>query len=269
MSSGRVRSSTTSSVRSAIDSRQAPLALNGSSATTTEWTRNQQDDMLINSSSSYASQHTLKTIRGPSSPTERQEFDRELNQRGRPMHANTGDDDISSIKRGNPQFIIDLGGDSYTTNSVPVTRARSDTFGGVELPQAPSLQAQPTSISSSKFETFIRVQQRPSLNRQDTDTSLSSLPSSLRLGGGTGDTFSERRPILASALKALALFLLCLLGLYITLHALLPPLDDEHRDKVKMPRSFADLKELNEVLQVYKDRNYARVLGCYVTVYLL
>lgn len=266
---GRSRSLSTSS-RSAIDSREAPLALNGS-GNEPSWreaingnSRHYRDEDLV--SGSYASQHTLKTIRGPSSPVDSDEY-RQRETGGDHIAATTGNgehNDGREIRRGNPQFIIDLGTPTNELNNETKTRGRSDTFGGVVLPQGPA------SHTPSKFDASqIRVQQRPSLARQDTDTSLSSLPSSLRLGGGLGDTFSDRRPILASALKALALFLLCLLGLYITLHALLPPLDDEHRGKVKLPRSFADLKELNEILQVYKDRNYARVLGCYVTVYLL
>ncbi|GEM12884.1 SNARE associated Golgi protein [Rhodotorula toruloides] len=46
-------------------------------------------------------------------------------------------------------------------------------------------------------------------------------------------------------------------------------LDPQDREKVKLPKSFEDLKELNEVLQVYRDRNYYRVMGCFVIVYLL
>lgn len=110
--------------------------------------------------------------------------------------------------------------------------------------------------------------------------------------------------MLHAGLKAGALFLASLLALYILLKTLLPPIDDEHRDRVKLPKTFEELKGLNEVLQasllafrgavgdhktprprggvgqfgtltpfahlqVYKTRHYYRVLGCYTTVYLL
>lgn len=34
------------------------------------------------------------------------------------------------------------------------------------------------------------------------------------------------------------------------INTLLPPIDRRDRDKIKLPRSFEDLKALNEVLQV-------------------
>ncbi|ORY86652.1 snare associated Golgi protein-domain-containing protein [Leucosporidium creatinivorum] len=74
--------------------------------------------------------------------------------------------------------------------------------------------------------------------------------------------------MLHAGLKAGALFLASLLALYILLKTLLPPIDDEHKDRVKLPKTFDELKGLNEVLQVYKSRHYYRVLGCYTTVYL-
>jgi hypothetical protein len=114
--------------------------------------------------------------------------------------------------------------------------------------------------------------------------------------------------MLHAGLKAGALFMASLLALYILLKTLLPPIDEEHKDRVKLPKTFEELKGLNEVLQVscaglersfktkqeasaekrrcrsapradflrsplsrqvYKTRHYYRVLGCYTTVYLL
>lgn len=275
---GRSRSSSRSHV---IDSREAPLTFNPAAGSqqqqhTQRWTTDAATAGRM-PPSSYASQHTLKTIRRNdregSPDDDDDDAGRQWRQRGaagadQPYSNGDGDSSAAAyaadIKRGNPQFIIDL-----EPPGRPATRDRSLTFGGMPLPPSP---APPSTFDNNRKDssTAIRVQPRPSLARQDTDASLNSL----RLGGGLdGDSdpnsFSSRRPILTSALKALALFVLSLLLLYVTLHTLLPPIDDEHRDKVKLPKSFDDLKSLNEVLQVYKDRNYARVLGCYVTVYLL
>jgi len=60
----------------------------------------------------------------------------------------------------------------------------------------------------------------------------------------------ERRPVLYAGLQAGGLLLLSVLLLYVLLKGLLPPIDDEHKDAVKLPKSFDDLKALNEVLQV-------------------
>ena len=77
------------------------------------------------------------------------------------------------------------------------------------------------------------------------------------------------RPLLAPAAKASALFVLCLIALILLLHALLPPVDDADKDALKIPRSFEDLKRLNQILQIYKQRNFGRVLGSFIALYLL
>ncbi|KAH8919665.1 hypothetical protein BT69DRAFT_1223793 [Atractiella rhizophila] len=81
--------------------------------------------------------------------------------------------------------------------------------------------------------------------------------------------FLRRRPLLTALLKAAFLFIFSCAFLIVLIKTLLPPIDDpEDKAKVKIPKSFDDLKALNEVLQVYKDKNYARVLGTYICVYL-
>lgn len=104
------------------------------------------------------------------------------------------------------------------------------------------------------------------------------------------------RILLEAAGKVIALFLLVVLGLALLLVTLLPPIDPEHAPDVKIPRSFDDLKRwvhiihlsaldcppaylfrpldclpssLNVVLQIYKQRNFGRVLGSFIAVYLL
>ncbi|GAA5905757.1 TVP38/TMEM64 family protein [Sporobolomyces salmoneus] len=225
---------------------------------------------------SYRSEHSMRTIRPGKDDLEdddEEEGDKEETEdRGQ--------------KRRNTQFVIDLdtsgggGGDSESSSSTTLVgnRPRSSTFGGVELPPAPSLvlerdDSEPAHELSndSRLETGDSVLPRPSLASRGRSTSVSSLTSlrsldpSLHLGGAP---LKERRPVLYAGLQAGALLLISLLALYLLLKGLLPPIDDEHRDKVKLPKSFDDLKALNEVLQVYKDRNYWRVLGCYCTVYL-
>ena len=65
------------------------------------------------------------------------------------------------------------------------------------------------------------------------------------------------------------LFLFALGALVVLLQSALPPIDEQDRDKIKIPKKFEDLKDLNGVLQVYKERNYTRVMLSFVVVYLL
>lgn len=250
---GRSRSSTTSSFRS--DSSRAPVASNetplgGVSSQPiavkdfSGWTAAAGDSTLA---SSYASQHTLKTLKGRGggdegdSPTS-----------SRSNSPARGSNKLQDARRG-PQFIIDLAPSSSSAedrndSTTPHGRNRSATFGGVELPPAP---AAPTSFHpSASSSTPAASSRRPPLSRADTDEdgSFRSIPSSLHLGGGT--TFAERRPMLHAGLKAGGLFLTSLLLLYVLLKTLLPPIDEEHRGMIKLPKSFDELKGLNEVLQV-------------------
>ncbi|GAA5877696.1 hypothetical protein JCM16303_000207 [Sporobolomyces ruberrimus] len=232
---------------------------------------------------SYRSEHSLKTIRpGDLDDDATGRDDQDRDDTARPSEKDYN-------QRRNTQFVIDLdtptsetGQDgSSTMNNVLPTRPRSSTFGGVELPPAPSLVLERDNedddepahelSNGSRLESGDHVLPRPSLANRGRSTSVSSLASlrsldpSLHLGGAP---LRERRPVLYAGLQAGALLLISVLALYILLKSLLPPIDDEHKDKVKLPKSFDDLKALNEVLQVYKDRNYWRVLGCYCTVYL-
>lgn len=76
------------------------------------------------------------------------------------------------------------------------------------------------------------------------------------------------RPILVAAGQFSALLLASLLFLYISIKLLLPPVKPEEAAKLKLPKSFEDLKDLNDVLQLYKESNYGNVLGSFVLVYL-
>lgn len=180
----------------------------------------------------YGSAHTLTTLRSGSNSTS--------------SLASTGEPD--AVVRGNPEFIIDI---SPPSEAGRASRPRSDTFGGVPLPPAPS----PVAPSRS-----------PSAVPPRTRSSLTSSPAALRVGGGS---FAQRRPMLHACLKASVLFVVSLVGLYVLLRTLLPPIAEKDREVIKIPRSFDDLKALNAVLQVYKDSNYWRVLGCFSVTYLL
>lgn len=154
---------------------------------------------------SYASEHSLHTLRGP-------------------------------------KYMIDL----------PATRSRSDTFGGVELPSSDArLRREDDDDDSAHSHSDSDDDKRAGtpLTRQRTSSvsSLRSLDPALHLGGAP---LKERRPVLYAGLQAGALLLASVLALYLTLKLALPPIDPEHKDKVKLPKSFDDLKELNEVLQV-------------------
>ncbi|GAA6009489.1 hypothetical protein JCM11491_003576 [Sporobolomyces phaffii] len=228
---------------------------------------------------SYRSEHSLKTIR-PGHDDDDDDEDRDNDHHGDKDEENQQD----YTQRRNTQFVIDLdpSSSSSSANLAP-NRPRASTFGGVELPPAPSSALvlervdgdgdEPANDLSndSRLGSGESGLPRPSLASRGRTTSVSSLNSlrsldpSLHLGGAP---LKERRPVLYAGLQAGALLVISVLALYLLLKGLLPPIDEEHRDKVKLPKSFEDLKALNEVLQVYKDRNYWRVLGCYCTVYL-
>lgn len=162
-------------------------------------------------------------------------------------------------RRTGPQFVIDLPSSPSSPDGSPSLggRARSDTFGGVPLPPshlsnnhaftldestASDELPHPATSSSSR-------PQRPGMGRARSSslTSLSALDPALHLGGAP---LRERRPVLFAGLQAGGLLVVSLLGLWILLKTLLPPVDEEHKPMLKLPKSFEDLKQLNEVLQV-------------------
>ena len=216
---------------------------------------------------SYASEHSLRTIRphdGRGSP-ERSPDDHD--------HADEdeGDDERAAAggagrawqgRRAGPQFVIDLDAGSPTEEDELALgargRPRSSTFGGVELP--PSAQgllesdytATTSTTTGDTAGAGVSRTPRPDYSRQRSTslsslTSLRSLDPALHLGGAP---LRERRPMLYAGLQAGGLLVVSVLGLWLVLKGLLPPIDPEHQDKVKLPKSFDDLKSLNEVLQV-------------------
>lgn len=82
----------------------------------------------------------------------------------------------------------------------------------------------------------------------------------LHLGGETSTRFpksssylnnlEESKPVLYASLKAGLLFIVALGLVYGLLRVLLPPIEPKDWERIKIPKSFEDLKGLNEVLQV-------------------
>ncbi|EGG11056.1 uncharacterized protein MELLADRAFT_29346, partial [Melampsora larici-populina 98AG31] len=48
----------------------------------------------------------------------------------------------------------------------------------------------------------------------------------------------------------------------------LPPVAEEHRSMLTLPTSFDALKKLNQLLQIYKTKNYYRLLSSFILIYL-
>ncbi|GAA5883778.1 hypothetical protein JCM1840_004735 [Sporobolomyces johnsonii] len=215
---------------------------------------------------SYKSEHSMRTLRagmGHDDDDDDDEEEEERDSQGQ-RRAQSG----QQAQPRNAQFVIDLAPETGSAT----TRPRSSTFGGVPLPPAPppnkdvilQIDNSPDTPSLLPRPTLASANRARSTSVSSV-ASLGSLDPALHLGGAP---LRERRPVLYAGLQAGALLVVSVLALYVLLKGLLPPIDEEHRDKLKLPKSFEDLKALNEVLQVYKDRNYWRVLGCYVIVYL-
>ncbi|PWN39339.1 hypothetical protein IE81DRAFT_326659 [Ceraceosorus guamensis] len=78
----------------------------------------------------------------------------------------------------------------------------------------------------------------------------------------------RRKTLLEAGYKLFLLFVVCAGILAATLYFVLPEIDDNDRQYLRIPRSFEQLKDLNSVLQRYKDRNFARVMICWVVLYM-
>jgi uncharacterized membrane protein YdjX (TVP38/TMEM64 family) len=121
-------------------------------------------------------------------------------------------------------------------------------------------------IVHSRGPTLTRnsIDRSPSQSRR----SLSEPPQPVEQLSAWKSLTSKPRPVLLALFKAALLFIFSLVFLIILLKTLLPPIDTLDKPKVKIPKSFDDLKNLNEVLQSYKDRYTWRVAGSFITVYL-
>lgn len=254
---GRSRSSTLSSTRSPVSHDHQPLhpapTHSPFAAHPSHNPFDTHDEPVVKS---YRSEHSLRTLRAPGGG-EDSDDEREGGQRAvRDFDERAHADRANGLqgRRVGPQFVIDLapttGEGAITGGAASGGRPRATTFGGVELPPSPNPALQRTADDTSDED---KPTPRPGLNARTRSTSVSSVSSlrsldpSLHLGG---TTFAERRPLLYASLQAAAILVVSALGMYLVLKVTLPPIDDGDREKVKLPKSFDDLKELNEVLQV-------------------
>ncbi|GAA5910861.1 hypothetical protein JCM6882_003448, partial [Rhodosporidiobolus microsporus] len=296
-SSHSATSSSSSSQREFVASNPAHLVSPSASQGVAAFhSPNEGDDQHGMGPRSYRSEHSLRTLRGPAGGgpsgvgghgSEEDESDGPGDS-GITLHGVSSSTSAQGLpgRRTGPQFVIDLDPSSSSSSDPHAetpsfgSRPRSSTFGGVELPPSlPVTPQPPTSFSSAAGgDSTLPLPTtspgpRPTLGQRGRtrSTSLSSLSSlrsldpALHLGGAP---LRERRPVLYAGLQAGAILAVSVVGLYVLLRTMLPPIDDEHKADVKLPKSFDDLKRLNEVLQVYRQRNNFRVMGCYVTVYL-
>lgn len=265
MPAGRSRSSTLSSTRSPVahDSQPLHLAPPAPSPLAAHPAHNPFDDAGTHADSvvkSYRSEHSLRTLRGARRDGDGDESDDGSGERGDAHESyNTGG---LQGRRVGPQFVIDLATptDGAGRGGGAGGRPRATTFGGVELPPSPALvreQDDNGATGDDDKDAPQAARSRPTLAARGRSTSVSSVSSlrsldpSLHLGGST---FAERRPMLYASIQAAAILVVSALGMYLVLKVTLPPIDEQDRDKVKLPKSFDDLKELNEVLQVRVNR---------------
>ncbi|KAL5526757.1 hypothetical protein ACEPAF_8482 [Sanghuangporus sanghuang] len=79
---------------------------------------------------------------------------------------------------------------------------------------------------------------------------------------------SSRRILFNAGIKMSALFVVSTLVIGGTLWLALPPLEEQDRPLLHVPKSFAQLQDLNYLLKKYRDIYPIRVVVCYVTTYL-
>lgn len=68
--------------------------------------------------------------------------------------------------------------------------------------------------------------------------------------------------------QLIVIFVVSTACLYLLLDICLPPLDESKRDLLRLPKSFEDLKALNELLTDYKSLYYGKVLTAFFAVYI-
>ncbi|KAM0750510.1 hypothetical protein T439DRAFT_326473 [Meredithblackwellia eburnea MCA 4105] len=229
-------------------------------------------------SQSWKSAHSLATIRPGAEYDHPDDFDAQDDNEQTPINQVQVQDHrdanpqrtaapspIQAPRRKGPQFIIDMNPPSTSTLGNPSSSPTNSSSTFLTAQTSPSTSAD---------------QRRPSLRDRSISVSsvnsTTSIPSSLHLGGTYIPSFLPPKvrewlldhPIVFAGIKGGLLFALSIFALWLLLHTLLPELDEADKAHVKLPKSFDELKALNEVLQVYKEKNYWRVLGCYMTVYL-
>ncbi|TFK50046.1 hypothetical protein OE88DRAFT_1726598 [Heliocybe sulcata] len=79
---------------------------------------------------------------------------------------------------------------------------------------------------------------------------------------------SSRKLLFNAAIKMALVFLISTAVLGGTLWLALPPLDEEDRPTLRIPKSFDQLQALNQLLKKYRDIYPFRIVVCFVTTYL-
>ncbi|KAJ7475674.1 hypothetical protein FB451DRAFT_1244199 [Mycena latifolia] len=87
-------------------------------------------------------------------------------------------------------------------------------------------------------------------------------------GPDGGHRPSSRRLILNATLKMAAVFVVSTVLLGSILWIALPTLEEEDRPKLRLPKSFAQLQDLNGILKKYRDIFPYRIFICFVVTYL-
>lgn len=78
----------------------------------------------------------------------------------------------------------------------------------------------------------------------------------------------DDRPLLYASLQVGVLFVGSSVVALILLRLLLPPIDPEDAPNLKIPKSFDDLKTLNDVVQSYRQDHLGKVVASFVIIYL-
>ncbi|EJD06614.1 uncharacterized protein FOMMEDRAFT_144586 [Fomitiporia mediterranea MF3/22] len=101
-----------------------------------------------------------------------------------------------------------------------------------------------------------------------SDASSSNASYGATMPMSPNSNISSRRILLNAGIKMAALFVISTLLLGGTLWLALPPLEEQDRPFLRVPKSFAQLQDLNYLLKKYRDIYPIRVIICYVTTYL-
>ncbi|KAG5339294.1 hypothetical protein C0989_004903 [Termitomyces sp. Mn162] len=78
---------------------------------------------------------------------------------------------------------------------------------------------------------------------------------------------SSRKVILNATLKMAAIFVISSLFLALSLWLALPTLEEDDRPRLRIPKSFVQLQDLNALLKKYRDIYPYRIVVCYVITY--
>ncbi|KAJ7104307.1 hypothetical protein B0H15DRAFT_809420 [Mycena belliarum] len=104
---------------------------------------------------------------------------------------------------------------------------------------------------------------------QSTPINTPSTPSyGATFGPDGGHRPSSRRLILNATVKMAAVFIVSTVVLGSILWVALPTLEEDDRPKLRIPKSFGQLQDLNGILKKYRDIFPYRIFICFVVTYL-